>query len=161
MSPRAAWRLEGLGFQQVHDYEGGKMDWLAFALPAEGSDTAQPRIGDLTQKDVPRCSIDERLADLSGRMAAGWIWCAVVNDAGILLGRIRRRQLDEQPDARVEDAMENGPSTFRPSTPASELLEKMKKSGRFETAFVTDSDGRLWGLVSRASLEGALGEDRP
>lgn len=137
------------------------MDWLAFGLPAEGSDTAQPRIGDLTQRDVPRCSIDERLADLSGRMAPGWIWCAVVNDAGILLGRIRRRQLDEQPDARVEDAVENGPSTFRPSTPASELLEKMKKSGRFETAFVTDSDGRLWGLVSRASLEGALGEDRP
>jgi CBS domain-containing protein len=161
MSPRAAWRLEGLGFQQVHDYEGGKMDWLAFGLPAEGSDTTEPRIGDLVQRDVPRCSPDERLVDLSGRMAGGWTWCAVVNEAGILLGRIRRRQLDQQPDARVEEAMENGPSTYRPSTPARELLEKMKKSGRFETAFVTDSDGRLWGLVSRLSLESALGEGRP
>ena len=56
--------------------------------------------------------------------------------------------------------MENGPSTYPPSTPAGELLERMK-SGRFEAAFVTDSDGRLWGLVSRADLEGALGEDRP
>jgi hypothetical protein len=30
-----------------------------------------------------------------------------------------------------------------------------------EATFVTDSDRRLWGLVSRADLEGALGEARP
>jgi hypothetical protein len=35
------------------------------------------------------------------------------------------------------------------------------KAGRFESAFVSDPDGRLWGLVSRADLEGALGEARP
>jgi hypothetical protein len=160
MSPRAAWRLQALGFQEVYDYEGGKMDWLAFGLPWEGSDRSQPRIAELAHRDAPRCSPAEQLADLSARMAAGWSWCAVVNEAGILLGRLRRRQLEGDPEAPAEAVMENGPSTYRPSTPARELLERMK-SGRFERAFVTDSDGRLWGLVSRSDLERALGEARP
>jgi CBS domain-containing protein len=160
MSPRAAWRLEALGFKEVYDYEAGKMDWLAFGLPFEGSAASEPSLGDLVHCDAPRCSPGERLKDLAARMAAGWTLCAVVNEAGILLGRLRRRQLDENPDATAEDAMENGPSTYRPSTPAAELAERMK-AGRFEAAFVTDSDGRLWGLVSRADLERALGEGRP
>jgi CBS domain-containing protein len=160
MSPRAAWRLEALGFEEVYDYKGGKMDWLAFGLPAEGSAASEPSLGNLVRRDAPRCSAGERLKDLAARMAAGWTWCAVVNEAGILLGRVRRRQLDEKPEATAEEAMENGPSTYRPSTPAAELMERMR-SGRFEAAFVTDSDGRLWGLVSRADLERALGEGRP
>jgi hypothetical protein len=27
MSPRAAWRLESIGFGQVYDYAAGKADW--------------------------------------------------------------------------------------------------------------------------------------
>jgi rhodanese-related sulfurtransferase len=36
MSPRAACRLELLGFTQVYDYVAGKADWLAHGLPTEG-----------------------------------------------------------------------------------------------------------------------------
>src|SRR5438105_9836366 len=108
MSPRAAWRLEALGFAEVYDYDGGKTDWLAFGLPFEGSAASEPTLGDLVHGDAPRCSPAERLADVAPRMA-GWTWCAVVNDAGVLLGRLRRRQLDGNPDASAEDAMENGP----------------------------------------------------
>ena len=36
MSPRAAWRLEGLGFERVYDYVPGKADWFASGLPKEG-----------------------------------------------------------------------------------------------------------------------------
>src|SRR2546425_461639 len=45
MSPRAAWRLERLGYGPVHDYVGGKVDWLAAGLPSEGegSREASPR----------------------------------------------------------------------------------------------------------------------
>ena len=159
MSPRAAWRLEALGFADVYDYEAGKLDWLAFGLPSAGSAASEPALGDLVRRHLPRCLLSERLGDISARMS-GWSWCAVVNDEGILLGQLRRRQLDERPEARADEAMENGPSTYRPSTPAAELLESMK-SGGFESAFVTDSEGCLWGLVSRADLEGALGEARP
>ena len=33
MSPRSAWRLEGLGFERVYDYVPGKADWFASGLP--------------------------------------------------------------------------------------------------------------------------------
>ncbi len=36
MSPRAAWRLESLGFTKVFDYVAGKADWSASGLPMEG-----------------------------------------------------------------------------------------------------------------------------
>jgi hypothetical protein len=36
MSPRAACRLEQLGFAKVYDYTTGKADWLAHGLETEG-----------------------------------------------------------------------------------------------------------------------------
>ncbi len=36
MSPRAAWRLESLGFTRVYDYVAGKVDWFAAGFPREG-----------------------------------------------------------------------------------------------------------------------------
>ena len=41
MSPRAAWRLESLGFTKVYDYVPGKTDWLAAGLPREGDEGAR------------------------------------------------------------------------------------------------------------------------
>jgi CBS domain-containing protein len=142
-----------MGFTRVYDYEGGKLEWLAFGLPAEGS--AELTIVDVMRRDVPACGLDERLADLGGRMSEGWTWCAVVNEAGVVLGRVRRRHLAERPDATAREVMDNGPSTYRPSLPATEMVEAMNK-GHFERAFVTDPDGRLLGLVSRQDLEAAL-----
>src|SRR6266511_4403171 len=37
MSPRAAWRLESMGFAEVYDYVAGKADWGAAGLPLEGT----------------------------------------------------------------------------------------------------------------------------
>jgi 3-mercaptopyruvate sulfurtransferase SseA len=37
MSPRAAWRLEGLGFERVFDFVGGKAQWRERGLPTEGT----------------------------------------------------------------------------------------------------------------------------
>jgi len=34
-SPRAARRLEALGYENVFDYEEGKQDWIAAGLPTE------------------------------------------------------------------------------------------------------------------------------
>ncbi len=79
----------------------------------------------------------------------------MVNEAGVLLGRLRGRGGRERPEARAAEVMEHGPATYRPSTPAAEMLETMRR-GRFERAFVTDSDGRLLGLVRRADLQAAL-----
>ncbi|HSR23180.1 MAG TPA: CBS domain-containing protein, partial [Candidatus Eisenbacteria bacterium] len=144
-----------MGFSQVYDYEGGKLDWLAFALPAEGSAGSEPTVGSVARRDVPTCQLHERLSDLSVRMSQGWAWCAAVNADGVVLGRVRRRHLADSPGATVGEVMDAGPSTYRPSTPAAEMVEVMTR-GRFERAFVTDSDGRLLGLVGRQDLEAAL-----
>jgi CBS domain-containing protein len=144
-----------MGFTKVYDYEGGKLDWLAFGLPVEGAAASEPTIGSVARRDVPTCQLHERLSDLGTRMSEGWTWCAVVNADGVVLGRLRRHQLAESPGASAREVMDPGPSTYRPSTPAEEMLQVMTK-GRFERAFVTDSDGRLLGLVGRQDLEAAL-----
>jgi hypothetical protein len=46
MSPRAAWRLEALGFTHVYDYAPSKSDWFANGLPREGKAAAIPWAGD-------------------------------------------------------------------------------------------------------------------
>jgi len=44
MSPRATWRLEGLGFERVYYYLPGKADWFANGLPKEGTLASIPTI---------------------------------------------------------------------------------------------------------------------
>jgi hypothetical protein len=46
MSPRAASRLEGLGFERVYDYVPGKADWFARGLPTERRLASVPTIGE-------------------------------------------------------------------------------------------------------------------
>jgi hypothetical protein len=60
MSPRAAVRLETLGFTQVFDYAAGKADWTSTGLPTEGTLADQPRAGDIAQRDVPTCGLANR-----------------------------------------------------------------------------------------------------
>ena len=80
MSPRAAWRLESLGFAEVYDYVAGKLDWMAAGLPTEGTNAARPRVGQVARKDVPTCSLEERLGAVRDRVRAlGWDVVVVVN----------------------------------------------------------------------------------
>src|SRR5437879_2609099 len=119
-----------MGFDPVHDYEAGKLDWLAYGLPFEGEALGEPTAGRLAV-EVPTCGLDERLADVAGRWSGGHAWCVAVDEAGVVLGRLGRRHLDEAPaDARVRQVMDEGPSTYRPGLPAAELLERMDE-GRF------------------------------
>ena len=50
MSPRAAWRLEGLGFERVYDYVPGKADWFASGLPKEGRLASVPTRGETARR---------------------------------------------------------------------------------------------------------------
>ncbi len=52
MSPRAAWRLETLGFAQVFDYADDKLDWMAAGLSTEGTNATKPRAGDVASKTL-------------------------------------------------------------------------------------------------------------
>ncbi len=77
MSPRAAWRLEGLGFEKVYDYVPGKADWFASGLPKEGRLASVPTIGDAARRDVPTCAPAEKVENAWNRVqAVGWdaVW---------------------------------------------------------------------------------------
>src|SRR5438034_10609688 len=94
MSPRAAWRLESLGFGEVYEYGGGKLDWMAAGLPTEGTNAKRPRAGDLAHTDVPTCRLDERLEDVRDRTKEqGWDAAVVINSERVVFGLLRVKRL--------------------------------------------------------------------
>lgn len=151
-SPRAAVRLETLGFNEVYDYVVGKQDWTARGLPIEGS-LPEPLALDATRPALT-CSLDggiesaRKLADQAGDDG-----CIVIDDKGIVLGRVRSRPFYNNDETRVAQIMEEGPSTYRPNVPLKELVGKMKKGG-LKSVVISDPDGKLVGILnlSRADL---------
>jgi CBS domain-containing protein len=158
MSPRAAWRLESLGFTEVYEYSAGKSDWGAYGLPLEGSVSSSVRIADIARRDVPTCSLDDTVR-VARERAKEWGTCIVVNEQRIVFGRLFETELDGDPNARVGDVMRPGTSTFRPNVSVAEMLEYMDRR-HHESSLVTTSDGRLVGLVRREDAERAVGRKR-
>jgi CBS domain-containing protein len=153
MSPRAAWRLESLGFTGVYDYMPGKADWFASGLPREGRLAAVPRIGHAARPDVPLCNLTDQVGDVRDRVQkTGWNICVVVNDERIVLGLLRARELGADPEAAAEQVMRSGPATFRPDVPVADVLERMRKRN-VRSVVVTTSDGRLVGLLRQEDAE--------
>jgi CBS domain-containing protein len=68
----------------------------------------------------------------------------VVNEQGILLGRLDRKELAGDGAQLVQAAMRPGPSTYRRDTPAAELRHLMTHRGIGKLP-VTTGDGRLLG----------------
>jgi CBS domain-containing protein len=152
VSPRAAWRLETLGFAEVFDYGDGKLDWMAAGLPTEGSNAAKPRAGDLARNDTPTCRLDERLAEVRDRVRGlGWDAVVVVNEERVVLGLLRSKELDSEGDQLIEQAMRPGPSTFRPYVSRAEMTSFMEEHG-LDSSPITTSDGRLVGLLLKKDL---------
>ena len=141
MSPRAAWRLERLGYE-AYDYAAGKVDWLAAGLPSVRAEPGPRRAIDVTDRGPVTCSPDTPAATLP----AGSV--IVVNEQGIVLGRVRAG--DRQPtDQPAEAIMEPGPATVRAHEPLDELLARMARRHVSEI-IVTTPEGRLLGVVHRS-----------
>jgi len=155
MSPRAASRLESIGFEQVYDYAAGKADWGSFGLPLDGDADSSTRVGAHLRTDVPTCRLEDRLPELCRRLdESGWETCFVVNDDGVVLGRIGRAAIRGRQDLSAEEAMTPGPSTIRPSARLEDVAERMQRQS-LTTLPVTTPDGRLVGLVTGADVEQA------
>ena len=164
MSPRAAWRLESLGFAEVYDYAAGKVDWLAWGLPREGRAAQVPTVGDVARRDVPTCGLADRVGDAQARaQAAGFDACVVVNERRVVLGLLRSRELGADPAATAESVMQAGPTTYRLDVPAREAGARMRER-RVDALLVTTPDGTLVGLLLREDAEragaGAAGSQR-
>jgi rhodanese-related sulfurtransferase len=145
LSPRAAHRLEALGFEDVHDYTAGKLDWVAAGEPVEGDDVG-PRLRDLGGEDVPRCTLDEQVADAVAR-AGEWDVVAVVDRADVVLGLLR--VADVAPDDRrsVAEVAQEAPDTWRPHLSVHEMAGALREHP-LPRVVVTHADGRLHGVVA-------------
>lgn len=160
MSPRAAARLEALGFTEVYDYVAGKADWASFGLLIEGDHHSGTRVGAHVRTDVPACSPHDRMIVVRERVrSAGWDTCFVADKHGVVIGRLGRTALSRDDDVSVEEAMTLGPSTVRPALELDKALERMRNQNLTNLP-VTRSDGVLIGVVRREDIERALGESK-
>ena len=160
MSPRAAWRLETLGFTNVYDYVAGKADWFAAGLPREGKLTSIPRAGDVARRDDVTCRPTDPISDVLDKIrAAGKETCIVTTEGGVILGRVRTDRLDGDSQGQVEEVMELGPTTTRADTTLEAILERLN-ARNVDSILVATSDGRLVGTLYRSDADARLQEGR-
>lgn len=145
MSPRAACRLELLGFADVYDYVPGKSDWMAAGLPREGESAQAAYAGDTADRDVPTCGSDDPLHRVEQALGQHG-FCAVVTGDNTVLGMVYAADLrDRDPGATVDEVMRPGPSTVRANEPVEPLRARMGQAN-VDGILVTDPEGRLLGL---------------
>jgi CBS domain-containing protein len=148
MSPRAACRLEQLGFSSVFDFVHGKSFWLAHGLPVEGTLAGRPTAGTAADLDPPVCHVGETVSVALRRVAErpGWEQCIVTSADGIVVGRLRADALTVDPAETVDDVMDIGPTTIRPDHDLTEITDRMTTRG-VASIIVTDPTGRLRGVL--------------
>jgi rhodanese-related sulfurtransferase len=152
MSPRAAARLDSLGFERVYDYAVSKVDYLARGLPREGEKAGEQRAADLLRDDVVRCGLADAIEKVQAEVEASpYGFALVVSEDQVLLGRLRRSALEGDGGKTAEEVMEAGPSTIRADTSIEKLRERLEGGG-LNFAIVTTPDGVLLGVVCRADL---------
>jgi Mg/Co/Ni transporter MgtE len=161
LSPRAACRLETLGFSEVYDYMPGKVDWLARGLPREGENAGEQRAIDLAVDDVVTCALDDQIGPVRERVAASrYGFAFVVSRERVLLGRLRRAVLEGDGEATAGAVMEPGPSTVRADSQPEALVKRMREDD-LTSLPVTTPEGELLGLARRDDLEAALASEQP
>ena len=152
MSPRAAALFDRLRFERVYDYASSKVDYLARGLPREGEKAGERRAVDALRNDVARCAPGDSVEEARRRIdASPFGFGLVVDENGVLLGRLRRSALEQSDGSTVEQLMEVGPSTVRADVRAEELRERLEKR-ELRCAIVTTPDGVLLGVVRRSDL---------
>jgi len=114
------------------------------------------RAGAHARRDVPTCQLGEPLAEIRERVRrADWATCFVVDEEGVVLGRLGRSVLQRDDELSVEQAMTPGPSTIRPSARLNDVVARMRRQN-LSNLPVTTSDGQLVGLLAREDAERAI-----
>ena len=142
-----------MGFTEIYDFVDGKIEWMVHGLPVEGKGPHFAMAVEVATKDgVQTCVLGSTVKDSSAAMEKGGeSFCLVLNDEGIVLGRLRKNHLDPDSDELVETVMETGPTTVRPTEPAKALLERMEKRN-VSAIVVTTKKGQLMGVTRLEDL---------
>jgi hypothetical protein len=135
-----------LGFEPVYDYAAGKVDWMAAGRPTARADSSERRALDAADRNPPTCGPDDLVGELT---APGGGTVLVVNDQGVLLGRLGRETLASAQPVRAEAAMEPGRTTARSHEPLVPLLERMARR-HIDEFVVTTPEGGLLGAIRRS-----------
>ena len=147
MSPRAAWRLEALGYGPVYDYVTGKSDWMAAGLPTEGTNAGRARVSDVMDDAPMTCAPGETVADVATRLRLdGRGVCVVINEHGVVQGRLRIDRLDPDDGRLVNEAMEPGPATVRADEDPNATLARMRDRST-SSLIVSTPEGVLLGVL--------------
>ena len=137
------------------DYKPGKLAWYEENEAREGKAVDEIWIGDVAGSDVPTCGLTETIGEIR-RRTEGWDTCVVVDSKRVVLGLLRKKELDADPSATAEQVMRPGPKTFRPNVTLQELLKSMRDHEIQTNSLVTTAEGRLLGVISRADAEATL-----
>ena len=122
-------------------------DTEAAGLPPERSITDVLHVADATRTDVPTARPDEVLGAVWQRTTdARWDAAVVVDCDGVVIGRLRGRTWNHEPDVRVVDVMESGPTTVRPDGALAALVNRMEERDT-KLFTVTDPHGALIGVL--------------
>src|SRR5258705_12022820 len=105
MSPRAAWRLEELGFSVVYDYVAGKADWTGAGLPTEGHE-GRDTLPAFVTTDVVTAEPHDLLGDALERAANTTDLIVVINPVRVVLGRVRPSKITADAGVRVDQVMQ-------------------------------------------------------
>src|SRR5687768_14959812 len=97
LSPRAAHRLEQLGFGEVYDYVASKAAWLACGLTGEGLLRDDDRAVAHALGGVPRLKPDSTIGDFLQTVGT-WEVAVVVDGDDVVLGAVRREARSLPPD---------------------------------------------------------------
>jgi rhodanese-related sulfurtransferase len=149
MSPRAASRLDALGFMQVYDFVDGKSFWLGSGLPTEGLTSDTLRAGDAADRTAPTCLYTDLVGAAARTLAeSGADDCVVIDERHIVVGRVRRDDVEGDQGQRVEEVMEPGPTTIRPDTPLDKIMQRMAQRNT-ASVIVTRPTGEFIGVLRR------------
>ncbi|MBW3613845.1 MAG: hypothetical protein KY439_00855 [Actinobacteria bacterium] len=154
MSPRAAWRLESLGFNEVYDYVGSKMDWIGEGLAFEGALVDRPRLSTLADPAVPTCTLDESVSHVRERLGDWALSLVVTGPNRVVIGLVRGDAVRGDGGRAVAEVMQEGPSTYRPHVTAQEMSPKLKNSSA-RWVVVTTLSGHLVGVVQPEEIHRA------
>ena len=145
-----------MGFTDVYDFIPGKTAWLAMGWGREGGDSAKPNVGDLARTDLPVCKLGAKMGEArTATEGSPHNFCLVTNEESIFMGRLSAEAMTGDAGELVDQAMEGGSSTVRPSEALEALTARMTKKG-VGTMVVTDLKGRLLGVLFREDAEAAL-----
>jgi rhodanese-related sulfurtransferase len=148
---RAATRLEAKGFGDVRVYAAGKVAWLAECLPSEGARRPEQRVAAIARTDLPTVGAAATIADAARVLGPDDDVAVVLDPDGVVLGVLRRETLGLAPSTPVADALQPGPSTFRPSMTIAELVDYFRRSDE-RRAIVSTAGGTWLGLIRREDV---------